>query len=306
MASNGMDTLGSRLEEARKGKGVSLREASEATKIRMEYLSQFESDDFDIPLPPIYQRGFVKIYARYLGEDPAWFAGEIQARLNRSQSFSHRSEGRSSLGQMDLSARRRAAAAPPAERGGVAVEDAPEPGGEPSRWKIPQMRMPSFGSRTRESDPGYDEFEETGEPLDRTFYLKVAAIVGSVTVAVVLMIAVAKLVFAGGDGDERESAEPAPGNGSEQAEVVGGSDADTDVASEIIVRAVGGPTWVQVRSAGTDEVLERFRLDAGQSRTVAVDGEVLVQYTQGENLEVEKGGEIFAPTDSGAAWIRIE
>ena len=303
MASNGMDTLGSRLEEARKGKGVSLREASEATKIRMEYLSQFEGDDFDIPLPPIYQRGFVKIYARYLGEDPTWFAGEIQARLNRSQSFSHRSEGRSSLGQMDLSSRRRAAAAPPVEGGGVAVEDAPEPGGEPSRWKIPQMRMPSFGSKTRRVDPEYDEFEETGEPLDRTFYLKVAVIVGSVTVAVVLMIALVKLVFAGG---EEESANPDPGNGSEQAEVVGASEGAPPPASEIIVRAVGGPTWVQVRSAGTDEVLERTRLDAGQSRTIPVDGEVLVQYTQGENLEVEKDGEIFAPTRSGAAAIRIE
>jgi len=303
MASNGMDTLGSRLEEARKGKGVSLREASEATKIRMEYLSQFEGDDFDIPLPPIYQRGFVKIYARYLGEDPTWFAGEIQARLNRSQSFSHRSEGRSSLGQMDLSSRRRAAAAPPVEGGGVAVEDAPEPGGEPSRWKIPQMRMPSFGSKTRRVDPEYDEFEETGEPLDRTFYLKVAVIVGSVTVAVVLMIALVKLVFAGG---EEESANPDPGTGSEQAEVVGASEDAPAPASEIIVRAVGGPTWVQVRSAGTDEVLERTRLDAGQSRTIPVDGEVLVQYTQGENLEVEKDGEIFAPTRSGAAAIRIE
>ncbi len=307
MASNGMDTLGSRLEEARKGKGVSLREASEATKIRMEYLSQFESDDFDIPLPPIYQRGFVKIYARYLGEDPTWFAGEIQARLNRSQSLSHRSEGRSSLGQMDLSARRRAVAAPPVEGGGVSVEDAPDPGGEPSRWKIPQMRMPSFGSRTKQVDPEYDEFEETGEPLDRTFYLKVAVIVGSVTVAVVLMIALVKLVFAGGE-EEAVGAEPV--NGAERAEVVGASEGApapaAASASEIIVRAVGGPTWVQVSSAGTDEVLERVRLDAGQSRTVPVDGEVLVHYTRGENLEVEKNGEIYAPTKPGSAAIRIK
>ena len=298
-----MDTLGSRLEEARKGKGVSLREASEATKIRMEYLSQFESDDFDIPLPPIYQRGFVQIYARYLGEDPAWFAGEIKARLNRSQNLSQRGEGRSSLGQMDLSARGRAAAAPPVERGGVAVEDAPDSGGEPSRWKIPQMRMPSFGSQTRQADSEQDEFEETGEPLDRTFYLKVAVIVGSVTVAVVLMIALVKLVFT---GESEEPMNPELANGSEQAEVVGGGEGASAAAPEITVRAIGGATWVQVKSVASDEVLEQMPLQAGDSRTIPAEGEVFVQYTQGENLEVERGGEIFAPTRSGVGRIRIE
>ena len=32
-----MQTIGERLEEARKRKGISIREASEATKIRSEY-----------------------------------------------------------------------------------------------------------------------------------------------------------------------------------------------------------------------------------------------------------------------------
>lgn len=61
-----MQTIGERLEEARKKKGVSLREAAEATKIRGDYLQKFEGNQFDIGLTPIYTRGFLRTYANYL------------------------------------------------------------------------------------------------------------------------------------------------------------------------------------------------------------------------------------------------
>jgi transcriptional regulator with XRE-family HTH domain len=61
-----MQSIGERLEEARKKKGISLREAAEATKIRGDYLSQFENNRFDINLTEIYVRGFLRSYANYL------------------------------------------------------------------------------------------------------------------------------------------------------------------------------------------------------------------------------------------------
>jgi cytoskeleton protein RodZ len=61
-----MQTIGERLEEARKRKGISIREAAEATKIRGDYLHKFESNQFDIKLPDIYIRGFLRIYSNYL------------------------------------------------------------------------------------------------------------------------------------------------------------------------------------------------------------------------------------------------
>ncbi len=61
-----MQTIGERLEEARKRKGISIREAAEATKIRGDYLHKFESNQFDIKLPEIYVRGFLRIYANFL------------------------------------------------------------------------------------------------------------------------------------------------------------------------------------------------------------------------------------------------
>ena len=61
-----MQTIGERLEEARKKKGLSLREAAEATKIRSDYLQQFEGNQFDIGLTEIYSRGFLRSYAAFL------------------------------------------------------------------------------------------------------------------------------------------------------------------------------------------------------------------------------------------------
>jgi transcriptional regulator with XRE-family HTH domain len=61
-----MQTIGERLEEARKRKGISIREAAEATKVRGDYLHKFESNQFDLKLPEIYIRGFLRIYSNYL------------------------------------------------------------------------------------------------------------------------------------------------------------------------------------------------------------------------------------------------
>lgn len=62
-----MQNIGERLEEARKSKGISIREAAEATKVRGDYLHKFESNQFDLNLPDIYVRGFLRNYSTYLG-----------------------------------------------------------------------------------------------------------------------------------------------------------------------------------------------------------------------------------------------
>src|ERR1700722_16195874 len=61
-----MQTIGERFEDMRKRKGVSVREAAEATKIRGDYLQKFESNQFDIGLSEIYVRGFLRSYANFL------------------------------------------------------------------------------------------------------------------------------------------------------------------------------------------------------------------------------------------------
>ena len=96
-----MQTIGERLEEARKRKGLSIREAAEATKIRGDYLQKFEANSFDIDLPPLYIRGFVRNYARYLELDGERIAQEFYSAYT-GESKPARRDTREVYGRVDF------------------------------------------------------------------------------------------------------------------------------------------------------------------------------------------------------------
>jgi cytoskeletal protein RodZ len=64
-----MESIGEMLREARHNKKASLEDASRATKIKVEILEKLESDEFDRLAAPMYTKGFLKLYAEYLGMD---------------------------------------------------------------------------------------------------------------------------------------------------------------------------------------------------------------------------------------------
>lgn len=64
-----MESIGETLREARHSKKASLEDASRATKIKFEILEQLEADEFDRLAAPAYTKGFLKLYAEYLGLD---------------------------------------------------------------------------------------------------------------------------------------------------------------------------------------------------------------------------------------------
>lgn len=64
-----MESIGENLREARHNKKVSLEDASRATRIKIEILEQLESDEFDRLAAPTYTKGFLRLYAEYLGLD---------------------------------------------------------------------------------------------------------------------------------------------------------------------------------------------------------------------------------------------
>src|SRR5512133_3948171 len=66
--------IGESLRKTRTGRGLTLVEASEATKIRVRYLRALEAEEWDVMPAPAYARGFLRTYADYLGLD-----GEAQA-----------------------------------------------------------------------------------------------------------------------------------------------------------------------------------------------------------------------------------
>jgi cytoskeleton protein RodZ len=66
-----MNEFGDLLRQSRDFKGVTLREAERATRIRRAYLTALEAGDFDQLPAAAYARGIVRNYAQYLGLDPA-------------------------------------------------------------------------------------------------------------------------------------------------------------------------------------------------------------------------------------------
>ena len=123
-----MQTIGERLEDARKKKGISIREAAEATKIRGDYLQKFESNHFDIGLTEIYARGFLRGYANFL-KLPADRLLADYAALGRGD-VRPRQPNREIYGRMDISV---SSAGEPSDRAAPPAEGGEEPA--PARSK---------------------------------------------------------------------------------------------------------------------------------------------------------------------------
>ena len=65
-----MAVFGDTLRQARAYKGVTLKEAEQATRINRHHLAALEDENFGVLPPLIYQRGIVRNYATYLDLDP--------------------------------------------------------------------------------------------------------------------------------------------------------------------------------------------------------------------------------------------
>ena len=62
-------TLGEKLRQAREERGISISEVAEQTRISPHYLEFIENDDFRTLPGGIFNKGFVKSYAKYVGID---------------------------------------------------------------------------------------------------------------------------------------------------------------------------------------------------------------------------------------------
>lgn len=78
-----MFELGNNLREARQRRRIDLVAAEQDTKIRSKYLAALETEDFDVLPGPVFVRGFLRTYSRYLGLDPQLFIDEYNARFGR-------------------------------------------------------------------------------------------------------------------------------------------------------------------------------------------------------------------------------
>lgn len=63
-------SFGNWLRRQREMREITLREIADTTKVSLRYLEAFEQDRFDALPAPVFARGFLREYARYVGLDP--------------------------------------------------------------------------------------------------------------------------------------------------------------------------------------------------------------------------------------------
>ena len=74
-------TPGAFLAAKRGERGLTLQQASTATRIRLEHLSALEADEPELLPAPVYARGYLRTYARYLGLDEDSLVARLPAPL---------------------------------------------------------------------------------------------------------------------------------------------------------------------------------------------------------------------------------
>lgn len=62
-------TLGEKLRQAREERGISVSEVAEQTRISPHYIESIENNDFKILPGGIFNKGFIKSFAKYVGVD---------------------------------------------------------------------------------------------------------------------------------------------------------------------------------------------------------------------------------------------
>ncbi len=248
-----MQTIGERLEEARKRKGISIREASEATKIRSDYLQKFENNTFELGLPEIYARGFLRTYAQYLKLNAEKLLTDY-ASLGFSDSREPRrhQDQREIMGRLDIPEPSKSAPAP-------APAAPAEPAAPPPSRAVPTAVV-------------------TGAPsADRRQKLKMPFIAGGAVLALLVIFFAVRAILP--DSPATPPATRPAGATPEQAD-------DRNVLRLVAL----GNVWVKVEQPADRKVLFEGDLLKGQTRAILRSGKVYVSYDLGRNLQVEVRG----------------
>ncbi len=114
-----MATFGDTLKRQRELRKITLREVSEATKIGLRYLEALEGNRFDQLPGGLFNKGFIRAYAKFVGLDPEAL---VHAYL------------------FDFAAQRSSQAAPPPYSGLRIEEPTPSPAEEPQKPAAPSRR----------------------------------------------------------------------------------------------------------------------------------------------------------------------
>lgn len=273
-----MQSIGEQLEEARKRKGISLREAAEATKIRSDFLDNLEQNKFEFELPEIYKRGFIRNYARYLKLDPEKILTEYSAHLLKN-SRQGKKGGQSFFGeQLDIDH--------PTQEDPAAQE----PKAEPTLGRI--TSKPTSSSRRDSADSSAED--ET----DNIFYIKAGVIAVGVLAAVFVVFGLVKAVLS----SDPVAPEPQPVPITENIEA---PTLEAPILENLTLIASGN-VYVIVEQRNDKKKLYNKTMSAGETIELQKVGPVDILFTAAQHLEiVNPAGEHLRPKGEGTAKITI-
>ncbi|TVR49085.1 MAG: hypothetical protein EA425_13125 [Puniceicoccaceae bacterium] len=310
-----MHSIGERLQEARKRLGVSVREAAEATKIRGEYLQGFEADQFEINMPDIYVRGFLRSYARYL-KIPA---DQIMTDYNAAQlntSRGQKKESRDGLGRIEIADRT------PAPRPAASTSVPSKPASKPKPKAAaeedlftetpPRAPRQTAAGTPATSDPEPEEEAETAEEsapaaprrrltakprsltpdkqqtrildfpsLDREATLKVGIIALSSLLVIAVLVWIVTAVIRSGPAEDPEVP------------------AATAPAGQVVNLIATGDVRVKVTQMEDGRVLFDGPMAAGETRPITRRGGIIITYSHGRNLLLEQNGNRYQMSNEG-------
>lgn len=279
-----MQTIGERLEEARKKKGISIREAAEATKIRGDYLSRFENNQFDINLTELYVRGFLRTYAQFL-RLPADRIINDYAALGRGEARP-RQPSREIYGRMDVS---------------IATA---EERGETKTAAVDEV-APAAAAPRRSTGAGRRVGSSPGSGIDPALVFKFGKWAGIALVGILVIWGITALVSGDSSKAAKKNPVAAAASSTAPSSVVQASDPSITIIALDTVRLnvkVKNPDG----SAG-DVLLPDVTLMRGESRVVPKAGTIYLTATALENVAIEENGRRTNIRDQGiTGYSRVQ
>lgn len=274
-----MQTIGERLEEARKRKGISIREAAEATKIRGDYLQKFESNQFDLNLADIYVRGFLRGYAHFLKLPADKIVNDFNG-LGLASGGRARTPSREVYGRMDLS---------------VASGDEPvAPASAPSQ--APAEAPPANTRRDPASFTRGGGNLHSGPSIDPALLIKGGLVVVGLIILLLIIWGIKSLV-----GGSTAKA-PAPVAQTPVVQQPAPARTFTLVALDTL--------YVTVARRNPDgrsgEEIFKGTLVRGQNQVIPRPGPLLITASAAENLEIEINGRRFPTDQKGYKTMQLQ
>lgn len=257
-----MQSIGEKIEEARKRKGISLREAAEATKIRSDFLRHIEKNEFDYDLPSIYKIGFIKNYAKYLKLNPEKIFSQYQDQILAHSKNSKKTSAELFGANINLDQN---------------VED-------PLLDNL--TPKPSYGKinvkpqASSEEAPSSQDSPST-QSHKKELYLK-TGIVGIGTL--LFVFSAIWLIQSIVNSSDTPSSTPSP-SATNNTPAVSASKEVSYPIEEVTLKA-SGTVYVLVVQKLDDKILLKKNLNAGEIQTLKKRGPIKVAFTNGKNLSL--------------------